>query len=240
VFSTTKVPFYDDAKRVVGVVGIARDVETARREAQAIRAERDMFATMAAVVPGAFASYRIRPDGRLTPYATASIVDLFGATPAELLRDPSIPLRHTHPDDRHRRGSAERSARDLKPFRCEFGCDTQRKAKSGSRRCRARSAIDGSTLWHGFVLDATERKRFERELAEERDRLAGIAESSPGALCAFRRDADGSVSFPYASSALADLYGVPLEAMRRDATSALSLIHPDDAARGTLSSLPPR
>lgn len=233
-FSTTKVPFHDGAGRVLGVVGIARDVQADRRAAQAIRAERDMYAMMATVVPGAFASYRLRPDGSFEiPHATASIVELFGATPAELAADPGIPRERTHPDDRPRVDDAiAHSAHGLSPLRCEFRVLHPRRGEiwveivSGPLR-----EPDGSILWHGFVLDITERKRTERELAEERDRLNGIAMSSPGALFAFHRAADGSLSYPYVSLAMARVHGVPVEKIRRDAASVVALVHPDDIER---------
>ncbi len=205
-----------------------------RAEAEALLALRKRFATMAAVVPGAFASYRLRADGAFEiPYATSSLIELFGATPEQLLEDSSLAVERVHPEDLLvLKKAMALSARDLTPLRFEYRINHPERGEiwveaiSGPLR-----EPDGATVWHGFVLDISERKRVERELAAERDRIAGIAASSPSAVCSFRRAADGVASFPYATDALANLFGLPLETIQRDAEQALSLIHPEDLPR---------
>ena len=205
-----------------------------RAEAEALLALRERFATMAAVVPGAFASYRLRADGAFEiPYATPSLVELFGATPEQLLEDSSLAVERVHPEDLLvLKKAMALSARDLTPLRFEYRINHPERGEiwveciSGPLR-----EVDGATVWHGFVLDICERKRVERELAAERDRIAGIAASSPSAVCSFRRAADGMASFPYATDALANLFGLPLETIQRDAEQALALIHPEDLPR---------
>ena len=209
-------------------------VELDRAEAEALLALREQFSTLASVVPGAFASYRLRADGAFEVVnTTPSIVELLGATPEQLLQNPSLAVERVHPEDLIVvREAMARSARELSPLRCEYRINHPRRGEiwveaiSGPLR-----EPDGATVWHGFVLDICERKRVERELAAERDRIAGIAASSPSAVCAFRRGADGTASFPYATDALANLFGLPLETIRRDAEQALSLIHPEDLPR---------
>ena len=233
-FSTTKVPYHDAAGRVLGIVGIARDVGATRKEARAIRSERDMFATIAAVVPGAFASYRLRPDGSFqVPFATPSIVNMLGATPEELLADGDIPMKRIHPDDGPALQEAlSRSARDMTLLRGEYRVlHPERGEIWGEVICGPKREPDGATLWHGVVLDVTSRKRAERELNEERDRLTAFAASTPSALCTFRRAPDGTYSFPFVSSRATHVYGLPIEVIKKDAAAVLSLIHADDLPR---------
>jgi two-component system sensor histidine kinase UhpB len=61
--------------------------------------------------------------------------------------------------------------------------------------------------------------------------LERIAVASPGAIGILRMRPDGSVSFPFASRGIEDIYGVPAERLARDATAAWAAIHPADTAR---------
>jgi PAS domain S-box-containing protein len=61
--------------------------------------------------------------------------------------------------------------------------------------------------------------------------LERIAVASPGAIGNLRMRPDGSVSFPFASRGIEDIYGVPAGRLARDATAAWAAIHPADTAR---------
>jgi PAS domain S-box-containing protein len=65
---------------------------------------------------------------------------------------------------------------------------------------------------------------------EERYRLQQIARHIPGAIYQFTLYPDGRSCFPYASEGLREIYGVPPEAVRQDATLVLQTIHPDELA----------
>lgn len=58
--------------------------------------------------------------------------------------------------------------------------------------------------------------------------LGAIAATVPGVLCSFRLQPDGHASFPYASPAIVDLYGLTPEQLAEDAAPVLALMHPDD------------
>lgn len=79
-----------------------------------------------------------------------------------------------------------------------------------------------------IAKDITESKQVEQILRDERDKFAIIAATVPGAICTFRQGPDGSSSFPYASSAILDIYGLKPEDLAQDASIMRTLIHPDD------------
>jgi PAS domain S-box-containing protein len=86
----------------------------------------------------------------------------------------------------------------------------------------------------GIVRDITERKRNEDLLREQvalEERLAKIADHAPGVMCNFRMRPDGSTCIPYAAPGLVELYCLDPEAMARDASIILPLVHPDDVER---------
>ena len=83
----------------------------------------------------------------------------------------------------------------------------------------------------GVVLAHTE-ITAPRELAEqlraERDRFTRIAAAVPGVICSFRREPAGQFSFPYASPAIQNLYGLGPEVLAESAAPLWAMIHPDD------------
>ena len=110
-------------------------------------------------------------------------------------------------------------------------------ARDGSERPIADSGApirDASGRLSGVVLvfrDQTRERRAERALREElalRDQLAKVAESVPGAICSFRRRADGTASMPFSTPAIEELYGIPRATLARDMTPVFARIHADD------------
>jgi two-component system cell cycle sensor histidine kinase/response regulator CckA len=76
-----------------------------------------------------------------------------------------------------------------------------------------------------------ERKNAEvalRARIDLREQLAQIAATSPGVLYSFQLLPDGSRSFPYASRAVEDLFGIQAKDLARDASKVFGRIHPDD------------
>lgn len=83
----------------------------------------------------------------------------------------------------------------------------------------------------GISRDITERKRDEQALRKERDRIHRLLEVSTSVVCAFRRAADGRITFPYASPHVVELYDRTPDELAVDATDAMAMTHPDDFAR---------
>ncbi|MFQ4138070.1 PAS domain-containing protein [Nodosilinea sp. PGN35] len=64
----------------------------------------------------------------------------------------------------------------------------------------------------------------------DRDRLNNIARHIPGVIYEFVQYPDGRLAFPYISTGLLDLCGIPPEAVREDAEPFFAVVHPDDRA----------
>lgn len=62
-------------------------------------------------------------------------------------------------------------------------------------------------------------------------RLAKLAAQLPGFIYQFQLHADGSMSFPYASHGIRDIYGSDPAEVTRDAGKVLNVLHPDDLER---------
>src|SRR5581483_949622 len=60
---------------------------------------------------------------------------------------------------------------------------------------------------------------------------ARVAANVPGAIFRCVRRADGSYVFPYVSAGISEDFGIPRDALMRDAAELFARIHPEDAAR---------
>jgi diguanylate cyclase (GGDEF)-like protein len=122
---------------------------------------------IAAAISGCIYQHRRRPDGKSSlPYASRGLVDLFGVTPEEVTEDTSILARVVHSDDMERLVAAlDRSTETLTALQCEYRVGVPgRPEKWVFAHAFPEREADGSTLWHGFLTDVTERKRAEERI----------------------------------------------------------------------------
>jgi len=73
----------------------------------------------------------------------------------------------------------------------------------------------------GSCTDVSQQRQQQQTL----DRLTA---NVPGALYQYQREADGHSFFPYASTAIQDIYACRPEELQRDASPVFACIHPDD------------
>ncbi len=88
----------------------------------------------------------------------------------------------------------------------------------------------------GSNQDITARKELEEQRAEALDRLQKIASRVPGVVYQYRLFPDGRSCIPFASGAMAEAFRVSPEEIALDATQAINLVYPVDAA-GFLASM---
>lgn len=158
--------------------------ETAEKEAA--RAELAQFqaklAELALSVPGVVYAFRLRADGGMEmPYASPRLREMFGVDPATVITDARALIQQVSSEDRGKLlGSIEGSARALAPWHCVFRV---RSAAGGEIWVEGRSVPrrepDGSVLWHGLLLDATDRHRAEVQLLRQQTELQMILDSVP-------------------------------------------------------------
>lgn len=131
------------------------------------------------LVPGIIYQFRLRPDGSTcVPYASEAIREIYRLDPEEIREDASQAFIHVHPDDLESHlASIKASARDLTPWQHEY----RLKFDDGTVRWLFGNALpqreaDGSTLWHGFITDITERKAAEEMLRFHSEILLNLSE----------------------------------------------------------------
>lgn len=125
-------------------------------------------------VPGMVYEYLMRADGSSCfPYVSKAIEDVYRMSAEDVYEDASKVFAIIHPDDLDGVSDSIRSsARELTLWRCEYRV----RFEDGTVRWLSGSAMparqaDGSTLWHGFITDITERKNIDLALLENVEQL---------------------------------------------------------------------
>ncbi|MFI4939533.1 MAG: diguanylate cyclase domain-containing protein, partial [Burkholderiales bacterium] len=150
----------------------------------------DTLDKMTKNVPGVVYQFLMRPDGSFCfPYASSTAYDILRVDRDDL-RDNAFIERNVHPDDVEPLiASIHASARDLTLWKHEY----RRKFDDGTERwflgtSTPQRQADSSVLWHGFIVDITERKAEERAITESRNLLQTIINTAP--LRIFWKDKD--------------------------------------------------
>jgi PAS domain S-box-containing protein len=157
-----------------------RDITERKKAEEALSIERNKLAKIAGAVPGVICSLRLRSDGSLNiPYISPVSEDVNGFKPEDVEQDSSKLLALIHQDDL---GSVNKSivesARTMTPWRKEFRYNHPQKGEIWIEgHSIPQREEDGSTLWHGILIDITERKHMEAELikAHKLDSLGVLA-----------------------------------------------------------------
>ncbi|MFL9902553.1 diguanylate cyclase [Paraburkholderia fungorum] len=169
ICSRGKVVNRDSEGRALRMVGTTTDITALREMAARLQQSVELITNLTDEVPGLVFQYRLMPDGRaFFPYASDGIRDIYELTPQQATTsahtvDALIDAR----DLAAYRQSIEESAASLSPWHLEYRVQLPRQGlrwRQGD--ARPQLLADGSTLWHGFITDVTERKHIEAELQE--------------------------------------------------------------------------
>jgi len=174
ILARGRVMTWDAANEPVAMFGTHADI-TARKAAEAALTESHaLLENLARLVPGVIYQYRLFPDGRSAfPYASPGINLIYGVTPEEVREDATPVFGRIHPEDVDKVASAiTASARSLETFFADFRVVLP---EQGVRwrwsQAEPERLDDGSVLWHGIILDVTERQLAEIEQQALRDQL---------------------------------------------------------------------
>ena len=159
------------------VLGYALAHMNSRRALQAeIEANAEKLESIARNIPGTIFSRRLEPGGTLRFSFFSGDGQGLDASSEEIMADVQALTRRLHPEDgpRYTEG-LRRSAETLETFDMVYRlADAEGRYRWLHSRSRPRREPDGAIVWHGTVLDVTDRHEAEdraRE-AQERDRLA--------------------------------------------------------------------
>lgn len=174
-----------DAKGVVAsVFCVARDV-TPLKDVE--RSTGRYFEGM----PGFAFTLRTPRQGEWSiPFASKGMADLFGLCPADVRDDAAVMLAMIHPGDRQMFMDRQLAClRTRQPFQLEFRVQVPGRALCWVE-CRAmcEEGLDGELVWHGVVIDVTDRKRMENELARREQEFRTLVEHSSDTVARYGPD----------------------------------------------------
>jgi PAS domain S-box-containing protein len=163
-------PLFDANGRMRYMAGFAEDITLARTNEALQRAHRlaqERLERIVATAPGAVNSYCRDAEGHgRFVFASPAIRDLLGIDAATLVERRIDLLELVHPDDRAMvaaslRESADLGAAWLATFRVPLAPGGERCLEAHSMPVRE---SEGSVVWHGFLIDISDRRRAEQEI----------------------------------------------------------------------------
>jgi diguanylate cyclase (GGDEF)-like protein/PAS domain S-box-containing protein len=139
------------------------------------RLEDELFNIQKATeqVPGSLYQFQLFADGSTCfPYASERIHDIFELSPLQLKKDADLAFKRIHLDDIEvLKQDIVDSAKNLTAWHQQYRVILP---KAGIRwlegNATPEARADGSTLWHGYINDITERKALELSLSNEFER----------------------------------------------------------------------
>jgi len=162
----------DAAGKPVLHEGMIQDI-SARKQMEHLLLEKaaleEQLTMVVGMVPGAIFSFLMRPDGSATiPFASSRLRDVLGSPTDTVEMDAAPLLAMIHPDDRAGvQASITHSFQKLTLLREEFRVNHPKRGTVWVEvNCLPERQQDDSVLWHGFVLDVTERRRLESQLRQ--------------------------------------------------------------------------
>lgn len=167
VLSRGKVVSRDLTGRALRMVGTTTDITATRGLAEQLRHTIDLMTNLTNEIPGVVLQYRLGPDGvGAFNFASNGITDIYEVPASAALASAAPVLDRIHPEDRDAyHASLIASAADLSPWHVEYRVLLPRQGLRWHQADgRPSRAADGSTIWHGLIIDITNRKRAEEEL----------------------------------------------------------------------------
>ncbi len=163
---TTKVPLRDRHNRLIGTIGVSRDITERKRSDEALREAEARYRALVEKIPAAVYIDTFDEANPVIYYISPRIEQITGYPPEEWTRNPRLWTDILHPEDRQRvLDENTHSNRTNESFSTEYRVI----ARGGNIVWIQDEALpiqgaDGKTkYWQGILLDITERKRAEEE-----------------------------------------------------------------------------
>ncbi len=168
------------------------EIDRSKRIDKAHQEALERLQKIASSVPGVVYQFRLNPDGSSCfPYASPALQDMYDVSPDEVRESAAKVFARLHPEDYDQIVAAiKASAQNLTPWQQEYRVQLE----DGSERWLLTNALpqreeDGSTLWHGFITNISERKWVESEILATRNQLQATLDAIPDLL--FEVDTEG-------------------------------------------------
>lgn len=169
-----------------GVFILSVDITEKIKAAAALREEEEKLSSVAASSPGLIFSFRMGADHQLSfPYLSSVSREVMGYDADEVNADVYGLMRSTfyEADQELYLNSLAESARNLKPWKLEFRYHHPVKGLIWLEGSSVpKKEPDGSIIWHGVIMDVTERKEIQQKINEQAAQLQTLSDNLPGVM----------------------------------------------------------
>ncbi len=217
--------------------GMVMDITDRKKADQLLLAEKERVETLGNNLPnGALFRFKTYHETQVMSfeYVSATWERTTGVSAEDTLEDVTAVMSRIHPDDMPGLGvQLYNSCVDMS----NVDAEARYLHPDGSLRWMHLATHphieDGAVVSDGFLLDITDRKRAERELFTEKERLQALGDNMPnGTLFRFKIDLQTQeMSFDYLSGTWEKMSGVSVEDTLANIESIFAYVHPDDLAR---------
>ena len=166
-------PVTDNKGTITNFIAIKEDISNKVKVEEVERLYKEQMDKFGENIPGCIYQYQIYPDGRTKfPMASKGIYEIYEFSPVDVVEDGAVVFSRIHPDDRDLVSrSIIDSAKNLTlwdfEYRVQLPVQGEKTIKGIAKPERLE---DGSTLWHGYLHDVTERKILEDSLRNQEER----------------------------------------------------------------------
>ncbi|MEG4508191.1 PAS domain S-box protein [Microcoleus sp. F6_B4] len=212
---------------------IVEDISDRKRAQEALRLSEARLQHLTASIPGTLYSYGYYPDGSAKfEYISLGCRDMFEVEPEQALEDQSVLLNQFSSEDEPQHQEAvARAIQNVQPLTSEWRNITP-SGKQRWLRAQAQPECreDGSKVWHGVILDITDRKLSEEKLKQAEYKYRTLIEQIPGIV--YISPLKATTEEAYISPQLQQLLEVPPEEWTAGFfNSWADYVHPEDRDR---------
>ena len=212
--------------------GIMFDVTAERRSAALVQETEDRYRALIEQLPAIVYSEDVQGSGLQLVFVNSRVKEVLGITPEEWLADPSVWEWAIHPDDRDAvMGENARTEETGDPFRAEY----RMVARDGRVLWFADEAVlvhdagGEPAYWQGVMLDITDRREAQANLAEAEARYRSLVEQNPTITYIDPLDRDAPTM--YISPQTSTILGYDPQEWYDDPRLWSKIVHPDDRSR---------
>jgi PAS domain S-box-containing protein len=202
-----------------------RDITAQKINEKMLNDSHELLTKLSEQVPGTIYQYQLFADGSSCfPFASEHIRDIYEVTPEEIRHDASKVFSRLHSEDIDNvTETIIRSAESLEPWRCDYRVVLPQKGIRWLRGdANPEKMPDGSVLWHGYILDITDRKNAEDIIHRSEAKFRNVFENA--AIGMSRTALNGR--FIEVNRRLCEILGYTREELQN--ITFMDITHPED------------
>jgi PAS domain S-box-containing protein len=209
---TIKTPIKNSDGKITGTVGISLNITDRKEMEIALRKSEEKYHKLSDNIPGVIYKFRVATDGRISfPYISSGCQELFQLSAMEVMADSDCLMSLIHPDDflallQVVAESSRNLTYKLWEGRVTLASGQMKWIKSASR---PELQSDDSIVWDGILLNISDLKQAELNLATSQQKYYSLIQSIPGVVWEYDLELD---RFSFVSDRAEALLGYPVEA----------------------------